>query len=196
MAWRWRRSARATRAHICARPRIACAKACFRSCRAGALAIRSRMPRAGSFAGTGALGGLEALSRGGTSVTFVDDGRKALSLIRENIAKCRAQDATQIVRRDATRLGAGEPHDLIFLDRPMARGGWGGKRRWPPPSRAAGSRRTLHRLGRQRRHHAARGRDPAGHPQVRRYADFFSERRRVTPAPQSPPPGRVVFAGR
>ena len=69
------------------------------------------------FAGTGALG-LEALSRGAASVTFVDDGRKALSLIRENIAKCRSQDATQIVRRDATRLGEGEPHDLIFLDPP------------------------------------------------------------------------------
>lgn len=73
------------------------------------------------FAGTGALG-LEALSRGAASVTFVDDGRKALSLIRENIAKCRAQDATRIVRRDATRLGAGEPHDLIFLDPPYGKG--------------------------------------------------------------------------
>ena len=33
------------------------------------------------FAGTGALG-LEALSRGAAHVTFVDDGRKALDLIR------------------------------------------------------------------------------------------------------------------
>ena len=73
------------------------------------------------FAGTGALG-LEALSRGAASVTFVDDGRKALSLIRENITKCRAQEHTQIVRRDATRLGVGEPHDLIFLDPPYGKG--------------------------------------------------------------------------
>ena len=76
------------------------------------------------FAGTGALG-LEALSRGAASVTFVDDGRKALSLIRENITKCRVQERTRIVRRDATRLGPftgdGEPHDLIFLDPPYGK---------------------------------------------------------------------------
>ena len=36
------------------------------------------------FAGTGALG-LEALSRGAASVTFADDGRKAISLIRQNV---------------------------------------------------------------------------------------------------------------
>ena len=37
------------------------------------------------FAGTGALG-LEALSRGAAHATFVDDGRKALSLLRlENL---------------------------------------------------------------------------------------------------------------
>ena len=38
------------------------------------------------FAGTGALG-LEALSRGAAHTTFVDDGRKAQFLIRENIAQ-------------------------------------------------------------------------------------------------------------
>ena len=72
------------------------------------------------FAGTGALG-LEALSRGAAQATFVDDGRKALSLIRENIAKLRT-DAAQIIRRDATRLGTGEAHDLVFLDPPYAKG--------------------------------------------------------------------------
>ena len=36
------------------------------------------------FAGTGALG-LEALSRGAEQVTFVDDGRVAQRLLRENI---------------------------------------------------------------------------------------------------------------
>jgi 16S rRNA (guanine966-N2)-methyltransferase len=42
------------------------------------------------FAGTGALG-LEALSRGAAHVTFVDDGIKARSLIRENVDICRNQ---------------------------------------------------------------------------------------------------------
>lgn len=36
------------------------------------------------FAGTGALG-LEALSRGATSVTFVENGRVALGLLDKNI---------------------------------------------------------------------------------------------------------------
>ncbi len=79
------------------------------------------------FAGTGALG-LEALSRGAAHVTFVDDGTKARNLIRENIDKCRAQEATTFIRRDATRLGEvqGPPYELIFLDPPYGKG-LGGK---------------------------------------------------------------------
>ncbi len=73
------------------------------------------------FAGTGALG-LEALSRGASHVTLVDDGRKALSLIRENIQKCRCTDEATILKRDATRLPEGTPHDLIFLDPPYGKG--------------------------------------------------------------------------
>lgn len=75
------------------------------------------------FAGTGALG-LEALSRGAAHVTFVDDGVKARSLIRQNVEKCRAQGATKLFRRDATRLGAnkGTPFGLIFLDPPYGKG--------------------------------------------------------------------------
>lgn len=72
------------------------------------------------FAGTGALG-LEALSRGAASVTFVDDGRVATKLIRENIAKLRRQEDCALVTRDATKLGAGEPHTLVFLDPPYGR---------------------------------------------------------------------------
>ncbi len=74
------------------------------------------------FAGTGALG-LEALSRGATSVTFVDDGRKSQSLIRENIRLTRSKPATTLIARDATRLPAntGAPYDLIFLDPPYGK---------------------------------------------------------------------------
>lgn len=72
------------------------------------------------FAGTGALG-LEALSRGASSVTFVDDGRVSTKLIRENIAKLRRQDDCILITRDATKLGVGEPHSLIFLDPPYGR---------------------------------------------------------------------------
>lgn len=75
------------------------------------------------FAGTGALG-LEALSRGAATVTFVDDGRKSLSLIRENIRITRSKPETSIIARDATRLPAntGAAHDLIFLDPPYGKG--------------------------------------------------------------------------
>lgn len=72
------------------------------------------------FAGTGALG-LEALSRGAASATFVDNGRVAHGLVGDNIARCRAQNTT-LIRRDARRLGAGNPHGLIFLDPPYGKG--------------------------------------------------------------------------
>lgn len=75
------------------------------------------------FAGTGALG-LEALSRGAAEAIFVDDGAKALALIRANIAKMRAEDRTQVVRQDARRLGPnpGAGFDLVFLDPPYGKG--------------------------------------------------------------------------
>lgn len=75
------------------------------------------------FAGTGALG-LEALSRGAAEVTFVDDGAKALALMKSNIAKMGAGDASRILRQNATRLtpNAGAPFTLVFLDPPYGKG--------------------------------------------------------------------------
>lgn len=89
------------------------------------------------FAGTGALG-LEALSRGAASVTFVDDGAKALSLLRANIAKLRVEAETRILRHNARRmpLNPDAACSLVFLDPPYgkalgeaalaaaAKGGW------------------------------------------------------------------------
>lgn len=74
------------------------------------------------FAGTGALG-LEALSRGAAHATFVDDGRKATSLLRQNISLCHAQDRTKLIKRDARRLGPCQsaPFSLIFLDPPYGK---------------------------------------------------------------------------
>ncbi|MEO1680821.1 MAG: 16S rRNA (guanine(966)-N(2))-methyltransferase RsmD [Pseudomonadota bacterium] len=71
------------------------------------------------FAGTGALG-LEALSRGASHATFVDDGAKARALLRENIAKTGTGGVTKVWRRDATRLGdaRGPAFSLVFLDPP------------------------------------------------------------------------------
>lgn len=74
------------------------------------------------FAGTGALG-LEALSRGAEQVTFVENGRMALGLLRENIRLCGAASQTGIIARDARKPGlAPSSCDLIFLDPPYAKG--------------------------------------------------------------------------
>lgn len=71
------------------------------------------------FAGTGALG-LEALSRGAATATFIEQGRKSLALLRENIALLEAP--AKVVPRDARRPGPGTPHELIFLDPPYGQG--------------------------------------------------------------------------
>lgn len=74
------------------------------------------------FAGTGALG-LEALSRGAREVVFVENGRVGQRLISENIQKLRAEEATTLMRNDATSLGAwiADPFDLVFLDPPYGK---------------------------------------------------------------------------
>jgi len=74
------------------------------------------------FAGTGALG-LEALSRGAEFTTFIDDGKKANNLIRENIALCDARTETRVLRKDIRHLGpcSGAPYTLIFLDPPYGK---------------------------------------------------------------------------
>ncbi|WP_334064798.1 16S rRNA (guanine(966)-N(2))-methyltransferase RsmD [Limimaricola cinnabarinus] len=74
------------------------------------------------FAGTGALG-LEALSRGAAHVTFVDDGRVAGKLIRENVGKLRVAGRVTHLKCDASRLPAAEaPASLVFLDPPYGKG--------------------------------------------------------------------------
>ncbi len=75
------------------------------------------------FAGTGALG-LEALSRGASRVTFVEDGAVARGLLRRNIELMRAMAETEVIRRDATRMGPnpGPAFDMVFLDPPYGKG--------------------------------------------------------------------------
>jgi len=52
------------------------------------------------YAGTGALG-LEALSRGATSVDFVEHGASALHALKGNVAKFRVKKWTRIFKKDA-----------------------------------------------------------------------------------------------
>lgn len=74
------------------------------------------------FAGTGALG-LEALSRGAASASFIENGAAGLALLKRNIALMRAEDRCDILRRDATKpgLNPGAAFDVVFLDPPYGK---------------------------------------------------------------------------
>ncbi len=72
------------------------------------------------YAGTGAIG-IEALSRGAASVTFVEEDPRAVRLIEANLAMLGASGA--IIRAGlaeaVTRMG-GQIFDVIILDPPYA----------------------------------------------------------------------------
>ena len=73
------------------------------------------------FAGTGALG-IEALSRGASKAVFVDSGREAVDVLRDNLANLGLQERATIlpvrVERCRTRLAELGPFDLVLCDPP------------------------------------------------------------------------------
>lgn len=73
------------------------------------------------FAGSGALG-IEALSRGAASCTFVDADGRALAVVKANLAATGLADRATVVRGDAARHLATHPGpvDLALLDPPYA----------------------------------------------------------------------------
>jgi 16S rRNA (guanine966-N2)-methyltransferase len=76
------------------------------------------------YAGTGAIG-IEALSRGAESVTFVEQDPRAVALITANLALLSGGDAAKpvIIRAglaDAITRLRGQVFDLIILDPPYA----------------------------------------------------------------------------
>jgi 16S rRNA (guanine966-N2)-methyltransferase len=73
------------------------------------------------FAGSGALG-LEALSRGAASVTFVENDRGAAVIIRRNAAKFGAEDRVRIFGGSALALPRTNPFDLVLADPPYQSG--------------------------------------------------------------------------
>ncbi len=70
------------------------------------------------FAGTGALG-LESLSRGAKSVTFIENDKAALSILYENVEDF-GLSRICVLEQDAAHLPMAPvtPFDLIFLDPP------------------------------------------------------------------------------
>lgn len=81
------------------------------------------------FAGSGALG-IEALSRGATSATFVDHDRTALEVIEKNLVGTglsgpESAVRTRLIRSDAvTFLANSVRFDLAFVDPPYAYESW------------------------------------------------------------------------
>ncbi len=80
-------------------------------------------------AGSGAVG-IEALSRGARSATFVDRAQKMCELIKSNLTLCRIErsesevikaDASEFLRRFITKQpDSGKPWDIVFFDPPYA----------------------------------------------------------------------------
>lgn len=77
------------------------------------------------FAGTGSIG-IEALSRGARKAVFIENNKKALSVINENLEKTRLKDGAEVIARDAVSALMGfksdECADVIFIDPPYNRG--------------------------------------------------------------------------
>ena len=73
------------------------------------------------FGGTGQLG-IEALSRGAKSATFVDAGEPACRLIRENLKRTKLENDGKVIRSDYLDYlnRCREQYDIIFLDPPYA----------------------------------------------------------------------------
>ena len=74
------------------------------------------------FAGTGAMG-IEALSRGATHCTFVENGRDALAVLRRNIDSLGLAGRSSVVAADARTACRGR-WDLVIADPPYGEVDW------------------------------------------------------------------------
>ena len=78
------------------------------------------------FAGSGALG-IEALSRGASEVTFVDESAASIRVLRDNLRACRMEAAARVlsgpVARGLAQLARAQVHfDGVLLDPPYGHG--------------------------------------------------------------------------
>ena len=72
------------------------------------------------YAGTGLIG-IEALSRGARSVTFVESNAASCRVIKSNLERCGYGQFAQVQRMTASRFlkqPLGEPYDIVFVDPP------------------------------------------------------------------------------
>lgn len=75
------------------------------------------------FAGSGQMG-IEALSRGARSATFIDASPKAIAVIKENLKKCGMMDRARVAMMESAGFlqGSSQQFDLAFLDPPYQKG--------------------------------------------------------------------------
>ena len=75
------------------------------------------------FSGTGNLG-LESLSRGASSITFVDKSTLSLNVLKDNIESLKVKDKCQVIKSDSVKFidRITDKFDLIFLDPPYNQG--------------------------------------------------------------------------
>ncbi len=76
------------------------------------------------FSGVGSMG-LESLSRGAQSVTFVEKDPKVIAVLKQNIEKAGFVEESAVLRTNAFKAGApvgdgSEKYDLVFVDPPYA----------------------------------------------------------------------------
>ncbi|KHF40800.1 16S rRNA (guanine(966)-N(2))-methyltransferase RsmD [Halalkalibacter okhensis] len=77
------------------------------------------------YAGSGGLG-IEAISRGVAQTIFVDQNKKAIVTIKQNLQQCHFEDRSEVYRNDASRalkalIKRELSFALIFLDPPYAK---------------------------------------------------------------------------
>ncbi|MGI8983921.1 MAG: 16S rRNA (guanine(966)-N(2))-methyltransferase RsmD [Acidimicrobiales bacterium] len=78
------------------------------------------------FAGSGALG-IEALSRGAASATFVEADARAVAAVKANLLATGLGERARVVQSDVVRFLSHPPPapvDLAFADPPYAFSGW------------------------------------------------------------------------
>ncbi len=75
------------------------------------------------FAGSGQLG-IEALSRGAASATFVDADKNAVKIIKENLAKTKLESLATVAQTDSIAFLTMniKTFDIAFLDPPYGNG--------------------------------------------------------------------------
>lgn len=75
------------------------------------------------FAGSGQMG-IEAISRGAKQAVFIEQSRKALSVLKKNIASVRFEEKSKVINTDAKAFLSTnrEKFDIAFLDPPYNKG--------------------------------------------------------------------------